>query len=109
MQNSASTNENLSLNSSIISDNNPENSENTLLIYCADFSLNRNTIKDSAEILEKIIPSFLRSINTPILEKHGHLNTDLQALKNHVLNIEAQMSALEIYVKVSAFFVGKTK
>ena len=44
MQNSASTNENLSLNSSIISDNNPENSENTLLIYCADFSLNYSVL-----------------------------------------------------------------
>ena len=65
--------------------------------------------KNSAEILEKIIPSFFCSINTPILEKHGHLNTDLQALKNHRLKIEAQMSTLEIYVKVSTFFVGKTK
>ena len=99
----------MSSNSSIISDKNPENSENTLLIYCADFSLNGNTKNNSAEILEKIIPSFLPNINTPILEKHGQLNTDLKTLKNNVLKIQAQMSALKIYVKVSTFFVDKIK
>ena len=89
----------MSSNSSVISDNNPANSENTLLICCADFSLNGNTIKNLAEILEKIIPSFLRNINTPILEKQGQLNTKLQALKNYILKTEAQMSALKSYVK----------
>ena len=84
----------MSSNSSVISDNNPANSENTLLIYCADLSLNGNTIKNLAEFLEKIIPSFLHNINTPILEKQGQLNTELQALKNYILKTEAQMSAL---------------
>ena len=84
IQNSASTNENLSSNSSIISDNNPAYSENTLLKYCADFSLNGNT-----GILEKIIPSFLRNISTLISEKNGQLNTEWPALKNYILTIEA--------------------
>ena len=100
----------MSSNSSIISNNNPANSENTLLIYsansentlliyCADFSLNGNTIKNSAKILEKIIPFYLRNINSAIFEKQGQLNSELQALKNYILKIEAQMSALKNYVK----------
>ena len=97
----------MSLNSSVISDNNPANSENTLLIYCSDFSLNGNTIKNLAEFLEKIIPSFLRNINTPILEKQGQLNTELQALKNCILKTEAQMSAFKIYVKCQLSSLAK--
>ena len=97
----------MSSNSSVISDNNPANSENTLLICCADFSLNGNTIKNLAEILEKIIPSFLRDINTPILEKDGQLNTELQALKNYILQIEAQMSTLKSYVKWQLSLLAK--
>ena len=108
----------MSSNSSIISDKNPANSENTLLkysansentllIYCADFSLNGNTIKNSAKILEKVIPFYLRNINIPILEKHGQLNTELQALKNYILKIEAQMSELKSYVKCQLPLMAK--
>ena len=99
IQNSASTNEKLSSNSSIIYNKNPTNSENTPLKNWADFSLNGKEIWNSAEILEKIVPSFLGNVNTPILVKYGQLNTELQALKNCILKIEAQMSALKSHVK----------
>ena len=59
IQNSPCKNENLSSNSSIIPDDNPANGGNAPLIYCFDFSLNGNTIKNSAETLEKIIHTFL--------------------------------------------------
>ena len=107
IHNSASENENLSANSSIISDNNPANSENTLLIDCAECSLNGNTIKNSAKILEKIIPCFWRNINTPILEKHDQLNTELQALKNCILKVEAQMYTLKSDVKCQLSSLAK--
>ena len=108
----------MSSNASIISDKNPANSENTslkysansentLLIYCADFSLNGKTIKNSAKILEKVIPSYLLNINIPILEKHGQLKTELQALKNYILKIEAQMSELKSYVKCQLPLMAK--
>ena len=50
-------------------------------------------------MLEKIIPFYLRNINSAIFEKQGQLNSELQALKNYILKIEAQMSALKNYVK----------
>ena len=68
-QNPAAANENLSSNSSIISDNNPASSENTPLIYCLAFSLHGNTLKNSSEILKKITPSFLRNIEKTSFEK----------------------------------------
>ena len=49
------------------------------------------------------MPSYLRNINTPILEKYGQLNTELQALKNYILKVEPQMSALKSYVKCQLF------
>ena len=82
-------------------------SENTLLIYCADFSLHWRTKKKSVKILEKIIPFYLHNISTPILEKHGQLNPELKALKICILKIEAQISALKNYVKRQLSLMAK--
>ena len=57
------------------------------------------TIKNSAEILEDIGPPLSHNINSPILLKHGQSNSELQTLKNYILKIEAQMSALKSHVK----------
>ena len=51
-------------------------------------------MKKSVEILDNIRPPLSCNINTPILVKHGQSNIELQALKNYILKIEAQMSAL---------------
>ena len=91
IHNTASANEKISLNSSIMSDNAPENSENFPIINWDDFNLNGNKIKNSAEIFGNISFCLSRSINTPSLVKHGQSNTELQALKNVVLKLEAQM------------------
>ena len=74
-------NENVGSNSSISSDINK-------------LSSNKNT-----EIVDNISAPLSHNINPPILVKHGQSNTELQALKNYVLKIEAQMSALKSHVK----------
>ena len=56
-------------------------------------------LKTQPKSLIKIRPPLLHKINSPIIVKHGQSNTELQALKNYVLNIEAQMPALKNHVK----------
>ena len=55
------------------------------------------------ETHQKIHPKLVLShnINSPILVKHSQSNTELQALKNCNLKIEAQMFGLKSHVKVS--------
>ena len=55
--------------------------------------------QNSAEILDNTRPPISHNINTQILVKHGQSNTELQALQNYVLEIEAQMSTLRCHVK----------
>ena len=83
----------------ITSENAQTISRNAQLIYCTDFNVNGNTIKNSTEILDDIGPPLSCNINTPVLLKHDESNTDSQALKNYILKIEAQMSALKSHVK----------
>ena len=99
IQNSASVNEKLSLRSSVTSKNATTISRNALLINCTDFNVNGNKIKNSAQILDDTGPPLSHNINTLILLEHGLSNTELQALKNYILKIEAQMSALKSHVK----------
>ena len=85
-------NENVGSNSSISSDINK-------------LSSNKNT-----EIVDNISAPLSHNINPPILVKHGQSNTELQALKNYVLKIEAQMSALKSHVKCElSTLVNKTE
>ena len=94
--NSTFTNEKLSSNSSIIFDNAPTNSENNPLINCADFNVNGNTIKNSAEILDNIKPSLSNNNNIPILENHGQSNAELKALKNYILRLKVNCQHLKV-------------
>ena len=52
-------------------------SVNTPLINCADFNVNGNITKNSAESLDDVGTTLWRNINTPILLKHGQSNTEL--------------------------------
>ena len=99
IQNSASANKKLSSSFSITSENAPTISRNVPLINCTDVNVNGNTIKNSADIPDDIGPLLLHNIDTPLLSKHGQSNTELQALKNYILKIEAQISALKYHVK----------
>ena len=72
-----------------IFENAPTNTGNNSLINCTDFNANGNTLKNSAEILD--------------FTKHGQSNTELQALKNYILNTEAQMSAPKSHVKCELY------
>ena len=65
------------------------------------FDINNTSSNENTEIIDNISPPLLHNIDTPLLVKHGLSNTELQALKNYILKIEAQMSALKSHVNVS--------
>ena len=65
------------------------------------FDINNTSSNENTEIIDNISPTLLYNIDTPLLVKHGLSNTELQALKNYILKIEAQMSALKSHVNVS--------
>ena len=92
----SSTNKKLSSGSSTISE---QSSENMSLTNWSDFNANENTLKTSAEIFDNIRPP-QSYINTAILVKHGQSRAELKALKNYILKIETQISALKKSFKV---------
>ena len=54
--------------------------------------------------------SLSHNINTLILLKHGHSNTELQVLKTYILKIKSLISALKSYVKCDiSTLIKKTK
>ena len=57
--------------------------------------INKTSSNENREIIDNISPPISHNIDTPLLVKHGQSNTELQALKNYILKIEAQMSALK--------------
>ena len=61
--------------------------------------INKTSSNENTKIIDNINPPLLHNIDTPLLVKHGQSNTELQALKNYILKIEAQMSALKSHVK----------
>ena len=91
----SSTNKKLSSGSSTISE---RSSENMSLTNWSDFNANENTLKTSAEIFDNFRPP-PSYINIAILVNHGQSRPELKALKNYILKIETQISALKSHLK----------
>ena len=56
--------------------------------------INKSPSNKNTEIVYNISPPLSHNISILLLVKHGQSNTELQALKNYILKIEARMSAL---------------
>ena len=85
--------ENSEVTDSNIGDENVDSSSNI------SFGINKTSSNENTEIIDNISPLPSHNIITPLLVKHGQSNTELQTLKNYILEIEAQMYALKSHVQ----------
>ena len=58
--------------------------------------INKTSSNENTEIIDNISPPLSHNFDTPLLVKHGQSDTELQALKNYILKIEAQMPHLKV-------------
>ena len=85
--------ENLEVTDSTIGNENVDSNSNI------SSDINKTWSNENTEIIDNITPPLSHNIDTPHLVKHGQSNIELQALKNCILKIEAQMSTLKSHVQ----------
>ena len=89
---------------STITDENADSNSNI------NFDIKKPSSNENTEIVGNISSPLSLKINTPLFVKHGQSNTELQALKNYIIKIEAQMSALTSHVRFELYtFAKKTE